>query len=201
MKWDLIIQAAAALGTLAAVVVALWGDWFRSVLAAPKLGIALRDPAGELTVQNDGIKVRYYHLRVWNSRRWAPATNVTVYIRLLEDLGPDRNWRRAMASGPIPLVWQFGPSTIPFIGQERFCDLARIVQDQDFRITTQFLPNNFAGRLLTAGQLRAQFVALANNAESPPVTIEFSWDGSWVDGAEEMAGRLVVRQIASGSGG
>ena len=197
MDWNLFIQGAAAVGTLAAVLVALWGDWFRSVLAAPKLRIALRDAEGELTVRNDGLSVRYYHLRVWNSRRWAPATNVTVYIRLLEDRGPDGNWRRTMASGPIPLTWQFGPSTIPFIGQERLCDLGRVVQGQDFRITTQFLPNNFPGVLNTAGQLRARFVAVADNGDSPPVTIEFGWDGIWVDGAREMADHLIVQVVPS----
>lgn len=145
--FSLIVQALAAVGTLLAVVMAIWGDWVRSRLAPPQLSVHLRDPDGELTKRNDGLKVRYYHLSVSNSRRWAPARNVTVYVVLLEERGPDQRWRRTMPSGPIPLTWQFGPSTIRLIGQPQLCDLARVVERGDFRITTQFLPNNFPGVL------------------------------------------------------
>jgi hypothetical protein len=193
--WQIVIQAAAAFGTLLAVAVAIWGDWFRSVLAPPSLSVSLRDREGELTTQDNGVKVRYYHLAVANPRRWAPAKNVTVYVNLLESPGPDGRWRPAMVSGPIPLVWQFGivPS---HVGHTRLCDLAKVVNGGDFQLTTLFLPNNFPGILTGPGKLRCQCVAIADNAESEPCAVEFAWDGQWADGAKEMSSHLVVTQVS-----
>lgn len=193
------IEAAVAVGTLLAVGVAIWGDWIRSVLAPPKLTLHLRDPEGELTIQNDKRKVRYYHLDVSNDRGWTRARNVDVYLKNLEILGPDREWRSTMVCGPIPLRWQFGMAP-SFIGHPRICDLGAVVEGGAFQLTTLFVPNNLLAGLEGLGQLRVHLVALADNAESCPYVIDISWDGIWVDGTSEFAAHLVVKEVELRSG-
>ena len=194
--WTLIIQGFATIAALVLAVLAIWGDWVRSKLAAPRLKMSLRRQEGELTSFSDGRPVRYYHLVVSNSRGWAPARNVVAYITLVERPGPDGQWRPAMFTGPIALPWQFGKFApgLPSIGRDRICDLARIPKDQPFELTPTFCPNNLNPVLNMSERMRIHAVAMADNGESPPIIIEVAWDGRWVDGAQEMAGHLVMRE-------
>jgi len=86
---------------------------------------------------------------------------------------------------------------MPFIGQERYCDLALIAQGEGFQIATQFMPNNFAGVIRGEGHLRAEFEAEGDNGTSPRATIEFAWDGLWAEDDREMMEHMVVSVVAS----
>lgn len=196
-KWTLVIQGAVAVGTLGAVVMAIWGDWVRSILASPRLMIKLRDNSGEPTNFPDGSAVRYYHIAVSNGRRWAPAKNVVVYLTRLEKPSPDGSWHSALFSGPLPLTWQFAKFSagLPSIGHEKYCDLGRIIKGRNFEILTQFKPNNFDPCLYPKGKLRAHFSAIGENARSAGLIVEIAWDGQWVEGAREMEQHLVVKEI------
>ncbi len=80
--WNWWVNAAVALATLAAVLVALFGQAFRAKFFPPKLSLRLLRVEGEQTVgrlqwQEGGETkertedCRCYHLRVSNARRWS----------------------------------------------------------------------------------------------------------------------------------
>ena len=196
-KWKIAIEMVAAVAVLILAVLAIWGDWVRSILAAPKLKVSLRSEEGVPTSSQDGSPVRYYHLVVSNSRRWAPARNAIPYIRMVERPGPDGQWRPAMFTGPVTLWWQFGKHTpgLPMIGQERICDLARIVQGKNFELVPMFRPNSLDATLEPSMKMRVHVFVNADSGESPDTVIEIAWDGNWVDGAQEMRRHLVLKEV------
>ncbi len=199
--WSLAVQIAGALGALLVVVVALWGEYFRTLVASPRLRLRLRSAEGELTKFSDGTPARYYHLVVSNTRNWIPARNVLVFLVGLERPGPDCGWQSSMATGPIPLNWQFGAFApgLPTVGAERICDLGRVPKGGPFEVLTPFKPNNFDGALRAGGRLRVQLMAVAENAIPKSLAIEVSWDGTWADGANEMLSHLVIKEVPSSS--
>lgn len=195
--WTVVVQAIAAFGTLVLAALAIWGEWFRSIFAAPKMIITLREGSGELTTFGDGRPVRYYHLLVSNSRRWAPCRNVVAYLTRVERPSTDGSWQQALRTGPVVLPWQFGKfhRGLPTIGRDWICDLARISEADGLELVTEFRPNNLDTSLRTAGRLQAHVVAIGDNGESEPCVVEFDWDGAWKVDASEMAKHLVVRQV------
>lgn len=193
--WSLIVQAAAAVGTIAVVFIAVWGEYFRQRFAGPRLRLKLRSSEGEFTTLSDGTSARYYHLLAQNDRKWAPAQKVIVFLVNVEKPGPDGYWQSAMETGPIPLSWQFGKFApgLPTLGSDRVCDIGRITKSHGFEILTPFKPNNFNGMLPSAGKLRLSFEIVGENALSNTFAVEIAWDGGWDEGASEMARHLVFR--------
>jgi hypothetical protein len=86
---ELVIDGVAAFGALAVAIVAIWGDWVRSVLAPPKLTIRPREPESDPTTDNHGQRLTYYHLKVVNQRPWLPTPNCRVLLNSLSRRGPD----------------------------------------------------------------------------------------------------------------
>ena len=87
-KINLVIHGLIALGTNGAVVVAIWGNWFRSKFMPPKLILTAhtleRDPARF----GSGTWVMFYHLRVINRQDWLPASKCRVMLRGLSRRDP-----------------------------------------------------------------------------------------------------------------
>src|ERR1700676_4833591 len=92
--WALFVNVLVAIGTIGAVIVALFGDWFRFKLFRPTLNIRLLDPEGEaplLMPDPNGVIAdfaRWYQFRVGNSRRWLlKLTDADVRLLQVEELG------------------------------------------------------------------------------------------------------------------
>jgi len=110
-RLDVGIRVLSVVLTFLAVLVALFGDWFRRWVAGPRLQIVLDKPTGELTQAinvdeseitpakriDDATKpsrmvvirstpIRYYHLKVFNEtwRGWIPATEVQAVVLRVE---------------------------------------------------------------------------------------------------------------------
>jgi hypothetical protein len=77
---------------------------------------------------------------------------------------------------------------------EELCDLGYVTKD-GFDISTYVVPHNFTGRLVQAGKLRVEILAVADNGQSQPLHLEVSWDGRWSDSAEEVAKHLVIKSL------
>jgi hypothetical protein len=102
---NFVVQIIVAIGTLGAVFVAIWGEWFRSKLAAPRLSIEIEDVRGVLGEGAEGRKAIYYHMRVINSRAWATARRCRVLLREVHCRGPDQQFHAIPMPVPIPFHW------------------------------------------------------------------------------------------------
>lgn len=80
-KINLVIHGLIALGTNGAVVVAIWGNWFRSKFMPPKLILTAHTLEGDPARFGSGTRVMFYHLRVINQQAWLPAPNCRVMLR------------------------------------------------------------------------------------------------------------------------
>jgi hypothetical protein len=202
--WELLIQALVAVGTLAVAALAIWGEWFREKLAGPKLELTLHDPEGEPIPVRDGTPptftpARFYHLKVANKRRWAPAKNVRVLLTKVNKPAADGSFPIVALSGPLQLTWQHPElhPLFPTIGPDDICDLGNLQKGRVFTLSPYLIPNNFQGSLPSAGKIRVEVVAAADDAESNPLLIEIAWDGEWSDDTATLSKHLVVKQVAS----
>src|SRR5688572_16068307 len=106
--WNWAVDAAVAIATFGAVLVALFGQGFRAKFVPPRLALTLLNPDGEMTrcrlqwqAENGEITgrtedCRYYHLRVSNARRWSPASQVQVQLLQMEE---------PAANGELQIAW------------------------------------------------------------------------------------------------
>jgi hypothetical protein len=203
LNWG--VQAAVALATFAAVLVALFGQAFRAKFFPPRLAVNLADPLGEktqarLTWFEDGVQkersedARYYHLAVRNSRRWSPANQVQVVLLAVEQPGADGRFV-ATWTGDIPLGWRHqqvysGPRTI---GPTGHVDLCSVVKGKWLQLHPLVMPFNLEVVKRNSANLILRVQARSNEADSAILSIQVSWDGQWHDGATEMQRHLVVR--------
>jgi len=202
MTLDQIIQIAVGVGTIAVAILAIWGDQVRHRLGLGlRLTLLLDDPLGELIDISEGTGIRtparYYHLRVRNSHGWSQATNVRVVITGLAKPAADGSMVTQPLSGPLQLMWRFSSyhPSYSIVGPDDICDLGFLKRGQNFVLTPYVFPNNFAGSLDGNQRMQVVLKAIADNAESPFICIEVSWDGQWADDTLEMAKHLVVKQV------
>jgi hypothetical protein len=105
-------------------------------------------------------------------------------------------------SGPLQLKWQFAalrPMQLT-VGPEETCDLGHLANGNCFRLELFVWPNSFAETVTANQRMRVELKAVADNAESPPLCVEISWDGIWSDDTPEMAKHLVLRKVKTLSG-
>jgi hypothetical protein len=96
----------AALGTVGAVILALFND----KIFRPHLRLNLLSPVGEKSPVQSGM-ARYYHLKVSNTRGRRPATNVQVYLLNIEEKDSDGNLQ-TIWKNEIPLGWRWQPDML-----------------------------------------------------------------------------------------
>src|SRR5689334_6855614 len=113
MHWGDVATWFAAIATLLAVLVALYGDKLKSRWFRPGLVLRFRDRRGvfqrtELRLPDSSTRMaeaRYYRLCVGNQGRWPIATNVQVFLLQIEEPGaagaPRVTW-----AGELPFVWE-----------------------------------------------------------------------------------------------
>lgn len=204
--WNWWVNLAVAAGTLAAVVVALFGEWLRARMFRPKLALALDNPLGvptpiQLTSPNGESRMeagRFYHVRVSNSARWPAATQVQVNLLRIEEPGPDGAWQMKWA-GEVPLGWslqEIRPLT-RVIGPPALCDLCSVVKGKWVELHPVIVPHNLAdlARRREKVQMIVTLQAQAAEANSDLVRIQIAWNGGWEDGEAEMAKHLVIRTV------
>ncbi len=204
--WNWWLNLAVAGGTLAAVIVALFGEWLRAQMFRPKLAIELDKPLGvptpvQLTSPDGESRMevgRFYHVRISNSARWPVATQVQVNLLRIEEPGPDGAWQMKWA-GEVPLRWslqEIHPLT-RVIGPPAVCDLCSVVKGKWVELHPLIVPHNLAElvRLREKVQMIVTVQAQGAEAYSDLVRIKIAWDGRWEDGESEMAKHLVIGKV------
>jgi hypothetical protein len=190
-----------AIGTLMAVIVAIWGDFLRSKLAPPKLRIVLYNTGGTVTRFNQGQRVIYYHLKVVNSRPWFLAKNCQVRLVGISQRGPDNQFRPL--PNPVPPTFVWSPAGfIPVatnISKEQIFDFGRVVEGaQEFEPVLHFYPNNYQGRIGANQAIRYTLEVVGENvSKTGPLVLEAAWNGQWTDNLDNMALNLTIREVPS----
>jgi hypothetical protein len=207
-RWRLAIQAIGVLISTVIAAMAIWGDFVRSCLAGPRLTIGLVNPEGERTVDEDvrggvavrSTPVRYYHLRIQNQRRSAPAKNVRVVLTRFSRAGADGVFREQALTGPLQMKWQF-PKISPreqTLGPDQTCDLGFLLQGgPGLNLACWVTPRNLNTTVTANDRIRVELRAVAENAESRPLYVEIAWDGTWVEDSVEMRRHLIVKAVDS----
>jgi hypothetical protein len=205
MNWW--VQVAVAVGTLGAVLVALFGQRFQAKFFPPTLSLTLADPDGEKTkvrltwTENNAAKersedARYYRLRVSNGRRWSPATQVQVVLTRVEEPTADGQFAVSWA-GDVPLIWKHQPLFPPLrtVGPASEVDLCSVVKGKWLQLHPLITPFNLEAIRRTRTSLILSVQAKANECDSGVLQLQVSWDGEWDDGAQEMKRHLVLTII------
>lgn len=181
-------------------VLAIWGDPIRRRWIGTKLTLRVLDPEGEPVPHTDGTPARYYHVVVENLRPHAPATNTHVVLSRITRPSADGRFYPASGpniTGPIPLTRQHG-HTLPLmatVGQSANYDLLNVVQGGHAALQLVFIPNNLNQVLKAGERLLVELVAVSDQAQSPPLHVEISWNGEWSSDQGIMGQNLVVRTI------
>lgn len=198
------VNVGVAIGTFAVALVALFGEYFRSKFFPPQLQLRLLRPEGEKTcvrlssfgeeeVKERWEDARYYHLNVVNLRRWSPATQVQVFLMRVEEPGPDGEPQVAW-SGDVPIRWRhqevFPPART--VGPSADCDLCSVSKGKWLKIHPLVVPTNLNACRREKTILFVSLQARSNQADSPIIRVQISWDGSWEDGNQEMKRHLTV---------
>lgn len=196
----------AAIGTVGAVIVALFREELRDWLSPVGASINLRDPAGELTYVNSGQEPMYlFHLRVRNLSRRRLLRSCRIVITEVSTETAEGGWQTRTLAVPLPLHWapaELQPLEIDLpAGQEAIADFAWFrrlgtVNAVVFEPVLASNPANFPGRILSGAaryhvELRAQELA-----DPVRVTIEAKSEGTWSESLQALPSVLTVRRIA-----
>lgn len=216
--WNWPVNLGVAAGTLLAVAAALFGSWFQNRFFPPVLLLELVSNHGERTVIEgaDGAgypgesAARFYHIRITNKRRRAPANNTLVYMTRIEERIEGSQYRE-MWSGNVPLGWRHPDifSGGQIVGPHVDFDLFSVTHGawspklQGMLATTQrpFLTlypvsraNNLASYFHRDRPLdiRLTLQARSNEVDSKLYTATIKWTGVWSENDEEMATNLSI---------
>lgn len=195
-----VIEAVAAFGTIAVAVLAVWGEWFRSMLAAPRIEIQDHNLRGTVTAFTGGSRVIYYHLKVVNKRSWAVAQNCRVILSGIHRRGPNQQFQPVLIAVPQQFVWS-NPQLTPIavdLGGEQVVDFGRVQEGSDrFEPVLYLYPNDFLGyvRLNEAVRYRLQVVA-GGRSVGRPYIYEVAWNGKWNANLDAMTQNLTIRRVS-----
>ncbi len=198
--WYLIFTALTAIGTIAVAVLAIWGDWFRSVFAPPHVEIVSHNLRGSVTHFTNGPDVIYYYLKARNTRRWAVARNCRIILTEVYRRGPDQQFHPSLLPVPPQFVWapaEATPIVIELAG-EQVIDFGRIVNNvpQRFEPVLYWNPNNFPGYVGANQAVRYQLQAISGGlALGPPSTYEVAWNGQWSTNLDIMGQNLTITKV------
>lgn len=209
----LVIDGAVAVGTIAVAVLAIWGEWIRSVLAPARLEISPvqgQEIRGTpVTLKQGGLAIAaghppkramWYTLKVVNRRPWLVARNCRVLLTGISRRGPDGVYRPE--TFPVPRQYWWAPSestpTEVSVPKEHVFDLGFLHEDPAavFTPTLYSQPNDFPGFVGINESVRYSLAISADNFHSKTYQVfEVSWDGQWDASPEIMAKHLTVREI------
>lgn len=213
-QWNWWVNLFIGLSTFSAVVVALFHDALRHYLLPPKLRICLNDYPSSTTnatvTGNNPLEgpiatsSLWFHVKVTNERRYISAAAVQLMLIRVEE--PDASGAFSTVwIGEVPLFWQHRSSTEQTLGPPKNADLISCTkrafyEDTPFlRIQTVFMPNELSKVAIrgTKVHMRLMIQARSLQVDSNPLLIELAWDGTWSDDLNEMARRLIVKEISA----
>ena len=204
---ELLVQISIAIGTIGAVLVALFRDNLRLLFAPPKLSLKILDAGGYKTkvqlnnpdsedhIPSVEAPARYYHLLVKNNRRWSTAHQVQVFITRIESPGPDGLLQVDWA-GELPLRWRYQESypITRTLGANAECDLCNIIKGQGLQLMPLIRPNEFPKIWQEKANLVLSLQARSVETDSAVLRVNIDWNGDWEDGQLEMKKHMIIKE-------
>ncbi|MHB8512434.1 MAG: hypothetical protein ACYDCC_09650 [Actinomycetota bacterium] len=194
------VDVAVAFGTIAAVIVALFGPGLRAWLVPPRLSIRLVSSEGWATPmldpQGNEQKGMYFFVQASNARRWSSAIGVRILLLQVEEAEPGDSFMVTW-TGEIPLSWRY-KEIHPLdrvVGPDASVDLCSVGEHGDLLLHLVITPYNLPLQRRGPTNLILTLQAKGNNAESPTLRIKISWDGRWHAGIKEMQRNLKIEAL------
>lgn len=197
-----------AVGTIGAVIVALFQDQLRSWLFPRRVSLSLRDPTGELTYLNQEIAAHYFHIRVKNETS-RPLHRCRLLLVEITVLMEDGKWTAVEMPVPLPFTWglaEIQPLDIDIRGDETatgdFGYFTRAIDQNTNEVTVIFNPTlatypaNFKGRLVGKGTMRFHVELRADELSHPCyATFEVVSTGKWSETTAALSTVLHIRRV------
>jgi hypothetical protein len=176
-------------------------NWFVNRRFPPILRLRLHRPEGEkgqIRLDADTLEdARFYHLRISNLRRWAPATDTQVFLIRVDEPGPDGNFRTAWVND-VPMRWRNQESSplTRTVGTDADCDLCFLRKGKVLTLLPLIVPFRLQAQRFAKSNLALFLQARSTQADSPVFRVEISWDGEWEDGDTEIQRHLTIKVAA-----
>ncbi len=190
-----------AVGTVGAVIVALFADVIKARIAHARLDMRLKPGNVHVDVAKDGsqdnperrtVASRWFHLRVENRKRLFPAKAVSVFVLQIEQRR-DGLWHSIWA-GEASLFWRYSNDVFRDMG-EADCDLLYFIQGGPLKLRKA--PWTGIDTFEPPVDLRLTLRAQAADARSRPVYVVVKWNGEWPANWEDLdANVLEIREVS-----
>jgi hypothetical protein len=193
-----VVEILVAIGTLLAVVTALWKEKLCSWLRiGPHLSLEPYNNFRGSLMDIQGKKVAFYHLRVVNRRDVYKAENCRVMLRKIWRLQGER-FCEVHLTAPLIFAWppsELTPLTTTVL-RDAVVDLGNIWQEHNcFCPGLRAFYRNFEGIVRENQTVRFGLEIVCDNFVSPRLQVfEVAYNGIWSDDAEVMAQNLRVRE-------
>lgn len=199
IDWNLIIQLITSIGTIAVVIIAIWGDWLKAKLTPPKLQIVTLNTRGELTKFGNGTRVFFYHFKVINSRPWTIAKNCKVLLKGIYKELPSGQFQNLPLNTNPSFMWTPAETTPQAINlsKEHAFDFGFLAENaSEFSPVLNIVPNNFQGFVRTGQRVRFSLQPSADNFLTEKYQVfEVAWNGEWSDSLDKMTQNVTIREI------
>ena len=183
IDWGLVIQGLSAVGTIAVAIIAVWGEWIKSAVVPPKLKIEIHNTKGQPGVTGrEGIETYYYHLKVINTRRWAPSHNSRVVLTEYYKLLPDGKWQQFVMTVEPVFKWAPSDQTKMFetVHSQFVFDFVKLTRGKNFEPCLNRTFNDFNGNVTPNGAIRYGLRVISDEFEQRKAQIfQVTWNGGW----------------------
>jgi len=191
--WNLFSNFLIAIGTIGAVLTAIFGIRIRRT----KLDVIVLNAQGELT--KHGVKPTiYYHLKIKNCRK-VSIKNCRVFLKKVEQKQPNGEYVELPMS--VSPQYRWTASVNPFenrdIVTENVLDFGFIEENSEkFYPHVNPIVDIFKGFLKPNESFKYFLEIIADNYRPKKLfIIEVSWDGTWTSNLDEMKNHLIIRRI------
>lgn len=196
----------AAVGTVGAVIVALFQDQIRRWLFPTRASITQNDPQGEVTRLGEAESILMFHLRVVNTSRHRALRGCRVVVTEVDrhdDI--DGRWVSTVLAVPQPLHW--APQGLEPVSIDIPPDGTAIADFAYYRNPPggdgpvfipllRMMPNNFPGVVEGMGKVRYRVELQAANLDTPArITLEVNSSGAWAIPPENIRGAVSLHRV------
>jgi hypothetical protein len=204
-SWLPSAEAWSAIGTFLAILVALFGHWFRAQIPwlQPKLRLEFipqPEPVKTMLVNDAGHRYEdsfYFYGKVTNTRRDVrAATQVQVFLVRQEELLPNGQYQ-ITSTKEVPIIWhlqEVKPTQVT-IGHEETFPICSIVKGKWVQIHPLIKPLILKRTYREPFRIVLTFQAQSVETEYNLLRMEIVWHGGWSDDREKLPFHLTVTEL------